>query len=92
MWILIGDQKLLENFSFEYDDYNKRYIRNDDFEYGGDIFINDAENFFRAEASCVELPDDAYYTPAHILMYDEAYRLRGLVDAGLVRWVDSQPE
>lgn len=87
MWKFIGiDRIILLDYEFirctAFKIHN--YTENPSIGCGGDLFINDNEDFFRISAFCA--PDDSVYTPEHIATKEDAWLLETLINDKLVVW------
>jgi len=83
MWKLIAPRESLLQHGFVYDTQDRRYIQDDILGYGGEVYINDNEDFFRSKMFCWEWGDDAIYVPEHITDKDD-WRMEDLEKAGIV--------
>lgn len=93
MWKFIGtDRSILLDYEFKHcTAISPRYIEdNSGFGCGGDIFINDNEDYFKVSDFCS--PDDSVYVPEHYAKQEDAWLLETLINNGLVIWEDKSNE
>lgn len=88
MWKLLINRERLLQFGFVHNNKEQQYYLEID-EDGGNIYINDSEDFFRIDQYCFETPDgkDDTYIPEHIATLDDEWRIEPLANAGITMWM-----
>lgn len=84
---LAAPREELLGFGFSYDAAWQRYVE-DEREYGGELFINDDESFFRVSMFCEETADDCFFENEHIAAWHDqyGYTMGKLIEARIAVW------
>lgn len=90
MYRLVKPREVLLQYGFIHSDQEKRYIRNlNNHDCGGELFINDDEDFFRVEMLCAEFLescDQDIFVPEHIAERNDSVQMEDIIINGVVIW------